>query len=374
METGKIDREKLYEITRVRCPHLDTIAEEISALSARLLEDAIREDKTRIFALDYEVMSQMFADAASEGDMRLPIDKVLSDRLRRSFFRAGLRAENIIVCGDRKRVVIATGEEIARTELRPSDIRMICENICGIRFAKPSFMLESGKSAFILESLPLYEVESVMKQIPKQGEIVCGDSVSVSVSHDDYFYAFLCDGMGSGEEAALTSKLCRIFLEKMLVCGNRKSTTLSMLNHLLCSRNTECFATVDLCEIDLVLGIASFLKSGAVPSFVMRAGKLYKITSGTFPIGILPQVSADVTDFELCVGDVILMCSDGIVADPDAADGEDAIRFLELVTREWSDNLEEMAEKILRYSSDFSLGADDMTVALLRIKRRGEHF
>lgn len=373
MSSGRIDRERLYEITRVRCPHLDAIAQEISLVSARMLEDAIRDDKTRVFALDYEVMSQMFADAAAEGDMRMPVDKVLSDRLRRAFMRAGLRAENVLVCGDRKRTVIATGDEIAKTSLRPSDIRLICEGVCGMRFGKPSFMLESGKSAFMLETAPVYTVETVTRQIPKRGEFVCGDSVSSSVSHDDYYYCFVCDGMGSGEEAALTSKLCRVFLEKMLVCGNKKSTTLEMLNHLLCSRGAECFATVDLCEIDLVYGVASFLKSGAVPSFVMRAGHLYKISSVTFPIGILPQISAEVTDFELCEGDVIIMCSDGILSDPDASDGEDSARFLDLITREWTDELSLMAEKILTYSSDFSVRTDDMTVALIRIKKDGQH-
>ena len=138
---------------------------------------------------------------------------------------------------------------------------------------------------------------------------------------------------------------------------------------MLCSRNTECFATVDICEIDLVHGVASFLKSGAVPSFIMRSGRLYKVSAGTFPIGILPQVSAEVTDFELRAGDVVVLCSDGIVSDPDAADGEDAVRFLDVLTREWTDDLEVMADKILTYSADFSLHSDDMTVALLRIKK-----
>lgn len=369
MNAGRIDRERLYEITRVRCPHLDAIAAEISALSARMLEEAIREDKTRVFALDYGIMSQMFADAAAESDMRMPVDKVLSERLRRAFRRAGLRAENVLVCGDRKKTVIATGDALVKTELRPSDIRLICEGSCGVRFETPVFMLEAGRSACVLESRPLYTVETVMKQLPKKGEYVCGDNISVSISGDDRFYCYLCDGMGSGEEAALTSRLCGVFLEKMLVCGNKKSTTLDMLNHLLCSRNTECFATVDICEIDLVTGVASFLKCGAVPSFVMRGGRLYKISAGTFPIGILPQVSAETTDFELCAGDVVVLCSDGIISDPDAADGEDAVRFLDIITREWTDDLTAMAEKILAYSSDFSMRSDDMTVALLRLKK-----
>ncbi len=366
---GKLTSDHLWEIARVRCPYLDTLAQELNALSAKMLEDAIRDDKTKVFALDYGIMSKMFADAASCESEPVPLDKVLSERLRRAFHRAGLRAEYVVVCGERKKTVIVTGEEVAKTELRSQDIRAICESVCGDRFGNPSFVLEDGKSAFVLESLPCYTVEAVMKQVPKKGESVCGDSIATAVSKDDYFYCFLCDGMGSGEEASLTAKLCRVFLEKMLVCGNRKSTTLAMLNHLLCSRNTECFATVDICEIDLMRGEASFLKSGAVPSFVMRDGHLYKISSGTFPIGILPQVSAENTDFELCVGDVIVLCSDGILSEADMSDGEESARFLDMITREWTEDLESMADKILMYSSDFSVRTDDMTIAFLRIKQ-----
>ena len=366
---GKLNQDHLWDITRIHCPHLDTLAEELNGLSAKMLEDAIRDDKTKVFALDYGIMSKMFADAASCNNERIPCDKVLSERLRRAFHRAGLQAEDVLVCGDRKKTVIVTGDEIAKTELRALDIRSICESICLVRFSAPSFLLEEGKSAFILESMPKYTVEAVMKQVPKKGERVCGDSVATAVSKDDYFYCFLCDGMGSGEEASLTAKLCRIFLEKMLVCGNRKSTTLAMLNNLLCSRNTECFATVDICEIDLVRGEASFLKSGAVPSFVMRDGHLYRISAGTFPIGILPQVSAENTDFQLCAGDVVILCSDGILSETDTCDGEEVARFLDMITREWTEDLDSMADKILTYSSDFSVRTDDMSIAFLRIKQ-----
>lgn len=365
----KMDRERLYEITRIRCPHLESLALEMNALTSRMIEDAIRDDKTKVFALDYGIMSELFSDIAVREKAKISVDKMLSDRLRKAFYRAGLRTEHVLVYGDRKKTVIVTGEALAKTELQSRDIRLICENVCGMCFGEPQLISEEGKSAFTMQTLPLYKAEAVMKQIPKKGEIVCGDSVAATTGGEDTFYCFLCDGMGSGEEAALTSKLCRVFLEKMLACGNPKGITLEMLNNLLCSRNRECFATVDICEIDLVTGVASFLKSGAIPSFIMRDGHLYKISGGSFPIGILPQVSAVHTDFELCDGDVIVLCSDGIVSDGDEADGEDTARFSELLVREWTDDLNALADKVLTYSSDFSVRVDDMTVAFLRIRR-----
>ena len=369
MSAGKIDRERLYEITKLRCPDLDTIAAQISALSAQMLEEAIREDKTRVFAMDYESMAQMFADAAAEGDMRLTVDKVLSDKLRRALFRAGFRAENVVVCGDRKKFIIATGEEVTRTALLPSAIHAICEEACGVHLGEPVFMLEKGNSALTLESVPLFSVEVASRQLAKEGETVCGDSLSSVQNYDGYYYSFLCDGMGSGEDAALTSRLCSIFLEKMLSCGNKKGITLEMLNHFLTSRTTESFATVDLLEIDLVLGVASFLKSGAVPSYVIRSRHLYKISSGTFPIGILPEVSVEVTEFELCDGDVILICSDGVSSDIESQENADPQWFVDFIAREWTDELDRMAEKIISVSCSASSASDDMTVQLLRVRK-----
>ena len=83
----------------------------------------------------------------------------------------------------------------------------------------------------------------------------------------------------------------------------------------------------------------------------------------------MPQVSAEYTDFELCDGDVIVLCSDGIVSEADALDGEDTVRFSELLLREWTEDLDSLADKVLTYSSDFSVRMDDMSVAFLRITK-----
>ncbi len=367
MSRGRIDRERLYEITKARCPDLDAIAAEISACSAQMLEEAIREDKTRVFAMEYEAMAQMFADAAAEGDMRLTVDRILSDRLRRAFLREGVRAENVIVCGDRKKFVIATGEEVAHTTLAPSVLHGICEQVCGVRFGEPVFMIEKGCGALTLESLPVFEAESEVRQLTKHGERVCGDSVACVRNYDGFYYNFICDGMGSGEDAALTSQLCRIFLEKMLACGNKKATTLEMLNHFLSSRTTESFTTVDLVEIDLFQGVASFLKSGAVPSYVIRNGNLYKISSGTFPIGILPEVSVEVTEFELCDADVILLCSDGIASEIESHEEKEPTWFADLIAREWTQDLAALSAGII--GAMRTPPEDDATVSLVRIRR-----
>ncbi len=367
MAQGRVDRDRLYEMTKVKCPYLDVIAADLSVCSAKMAEEAIREDTSRIFALDYEAMARMFADAAAEEEVRYPIDRVLSERLHRHLLRAGVEAENVIVCGDRKKFVVATGAKITHMTLRPSDLAEICETVCKTRFSMPEFMIEGGKSAVTLESANVFSVSCAARKNSRAGEDVCGDSVSVLKNYDGYFYGVLCDGMGSGEGAAATAEMCRVFLEKMLACGNGKSTILSMLNTLLGARRTECFATVDMAEIDLVTGEAAFLKSGAVPSFVLRGGKLLRISSDTYPIGIMPKISSEMTCLSLSAGDLVLLCSDGVCSDLD--EEEPRPWFARVMMEMASESVDAIAEKILRLAGEKVGYDDDMSVIVMRLEK-----
>lgn len=98
----------------------------------------------------------------------------------------------------------------------------------------------------------------------------------------------------------------------MLSSGNRKSIVLKMLNNFIRNKNLECFATVDLLEIDLLSGEAGFVKSGAAASYVIRGGKLFKIASDSLPIGITREITAEDIRFTLLPGDLVVMISDGV--------------------------------------------------------------
>jgi stage II sporulation protein E len=183
------------------------------------------------------------------------------------------------------------------------------------------------------------------------------------------FYGFICDGMGSGEAAGATAGLCKTFLSSMLSYGNKKSTTLEMLNMFISNKNTECFSTVDLLEIDLLCGKACFVKSGAAASYIVRRGDVFKIASGTVPIGILQEVNAQITEFDLCEGDVIVMCSDGAITDTELGEEECEMRLAEFLEYEWRLEVNEMAEKILAEVSFRTKRADDVSICVYRIKK-----
>ena len=139
-----------------------------------------------------------------------------------------------------------------------------------------------------------------------------------------------------------------------------------MLNGFIRNRGGECSAPIDLAEIDLINGHACFVKSGAAPSYILRQGNLYKLQSKTVPIGIMPALDAEQIKFDLCEGDVIIMLSDGV-----AQSLEDGVWLANLLTYEWEDNLDLMAEKIVDNAALNNRRSDDMTAALIRISGGG---
>ena len=181
-------------------------------------------------------------------------------------------------------------------------------------------------------------------------EEMCGDTTDAFITETSYFYSLISDGMGSGAEAAFTSGVCAMFIEKMLSAGNRPDITLRMLNNVIRSENmgcgSECSATVDLLELDLMSGVASFIKSGAAPTYVARDGTVYKISSRTMPMGIIKNADAKITKFDTQAGDVIVMISDG--CSPDSDDCAWLVEYLcsRMPFKADSDSASELCEKL----------------------------
>ena len=180
-------------------------------------------------------------------------------------------------------------------------------------------------------------------------------------------YAFISDGMGSGREAALTSGICALFLQKMLGAGNRCETALRMLNGFLRNKGSgslhECSATVDLMALDRISGHASFYKCGAAPTYVFRDGSLFKLRSKTLPIGILKEPDQKKIRFEIHAGDVIVMVSDGVTQ------GREECPWLFDLLRQNVETLgiEKTADLVVQYAKSEG-STDDLSVLILKVE------
>lgn len=319
---GTVSEKQFPPALRRRCPSVEPILTAINRGCAKLTGELLRDNRTEIFAMDYEAAANIINDALEEDDGEYRPDADLAARVAEYLPSAGISAQSVVVYGGRMRQVIVQGVDVDRATVTAETLRSDLSEMCGAEFSAPTFEVDGSTSTMILHTRRRFSVNGSQKCVSAEGG-VSGDAVSLFSNGKDYFYALINDGMGSGHDAALTSNLCSVFLEKMLRAGNRAGTSLRMLNNMVLSRTqsnsaAECSSTVDLLEVDLITGSGSFIKSGAAPSFVVRGSTVHRITAGTAPIGILRDTEAQTSVFPLKPGDTVVLISDGIQQnDPD---------------------------------------------------------
>ena len=119
--------------------------------------------------------------------------------------------------------------------------------------------------------------------------------------------------MGTGESAALDSKVTVSLISRFLSLGFTVENSVSLVNSaLMLKSEDETLATLDTAVFDLYSGSVSIKKSGAAPSFIKRSKRISKIEIGSLPLGILGDARVRSADLRLSRGDVLVMCSDGL--------------------------------------------------------------
>lgn len=362
---GKASEATVPDYLRRRCPSMAAILDDINDGCARLWAEVARGDRTEVFAVDYEAVSAILAETLAAEQADYAVDEALTERVRALAARLDLGARGILAYGGRRKQIIAEGLDLRRSGMGVDDLRAAFAECCGFSLTTPVFEIRDDLVSMRLCTARHYTVESVKCTASADAAEACGDSIlTFESSGNDCFYALISDGMGSGREAALTARICTMFLEKMLASGNRRETALRLLNAFVRAKGIECSATIDLMELDLISGRASFIKSGAAPSYVRRDGNLFKLQSKTVPIGIMRALDAEQLCFDIEPGDIIIMLSDGI-----AQSFEESVWLLDLLSCGWdeADDLTTVAEKILAGAAANNARPDDRSVALIRI-------
>ena len=266
---------------------------------------------------------------------------------------------SVSVVGKRRLRVTVRGVDPSKINIGSRELSYMLSTLLMTHLGEPEFVMTGQNGTEMrLSSLPVLRVECAKATVGKAGEAVCGDTVSFFESDGGYFYSLISDGMGSGREAELASRLASIFLEKLLELGAEAGETLKMLNRMLITKDEEVFTTVDLLEIDRMTGDARIIKAGAAPTFIYRQGECYRLDARTAPVGIISEVRAAETKLKLKRGDYIVMTSDGITpTDPKPS----------LPPTGESKTAAALAGAIINRWSESAATGDDMSVSVIRI-------
>ncbi len=352
---------RLTESDLRSCGAREAITAEVHEACAALEEDKRARERNGIFARNYRMTGEILLDAARKSEGERTEDFALGRAAKQALLEEGVHARQVSVFGSRRPRLVAHGVRWDPARVSAARLSARLGEVCRVRLGEPEVEERGGEYHLTMESRRRFGVRAARAGRACSQE-VSGDSFTTFEGEGDFYYALLSDGMGSGKEAAITAGLCGTFLEKTLAAGTEKSTALKALNTLLCEREGECSATLDLLEIDLLHGNASFIKSGAAASYVRRGESLFRIRAGTVPMGILGAIDAERIRFDVEPGDVIIMISDGI-----SQSEEDALWLCEMLGENWEGDAHAMAERILEGAYRHTDRRDDMTVALLEI-------
>ena len=198
-----------------------------------------------------------------------------------------------------------------------------------------------------------------------------GDSILQVRLKDGKYLVAISDGMGSGEEAKQSSSQTLNLLENLLLSGFDKKVSLGLINSALMNQNKETFATLDIAIADLYTGNIEFIKSGACPTYIKNKKRVQVIKSSSLPTGIVEELKIETFDRDIQRGDIVLMCSDGILdSNIEYKNKELWVKYmLEDVE---TTNTQKIADLLLNEAIDnnFGVAKDDMSVIVCKFMEK----
>lgn len=248
--------------------------------------------------------------------------------------------------------------------------------------------IEEIISKVLNESIVYYEEASVGKRLnfisqdkykmalgnsmaTKSKSLISGDSILNIRLKDGKYLVAISDGMGSGKEAKESSRQALRLLENLLESGFDKKVSIDLINTSLINQNKETFATLDIAIVDLYEGNIEFIKSGACPTYIKNRKKVQMIKSTSLPTGIVETSKIQTFDKDIQEGDIILMCSDGIL------DSNIEYKNKELWVKYMLEDIEttntqKIADLILNEAVDnnFGVAKDDMSVIVCKFAKK----
>ena len=242
---------------------------------------------------------------------------------------------------------------------------MLQDQKCGIR-------LNKNTCSYTFISDDKYIIQTGIAKTKKNDSIVSGDNISQIRLGDGKYMLAISDGMGSGANARRNSKIAISMLERLFSTGFDKETSINLINSAIMNANREeMYATLDIEILDLYAGKMQILKNGACPTYIKRGKNVSIIKSTSLPTGIVNDISVDTYDTDLNDGDIVVICSDGIIeSNNEYANKELWLKYL--LEEVQTDSPERIADIILHESidNDFGKAKDDMTVIAFKVNKK----
>ena len=271
------------------------------------------------------------------------------------------------------KIIVSLDLDNKNNKLREKEsIANICETISKSIGTKMSLQREKISNENeeyyqIYSSEDKFVLQVGSSKVTKDGSSVSGDcSLQIKLADGKYLLA-ISDGMGTGEKARECSKITLKLLKQILSAGFNNEETINLLNTKMNLINKkDMYSTLDASILDLYTGNINILKNGASNTYIKNKKSIKKIESKNIPIGIVDDIELQEEKIPVSDGDIIVMCSDGVLDAKDETNNSWMESFLKNIS---TNNVQKISDLILAEAIDnnFGVAQDDMTVIVSKI-------
>ena len=218
-----------------------------------------------------------------------------------------------------------------------------------------------GYTHLILSNHFHYELVYSIHQISKEKDY-CGDSY-MAFQYRSQLIVALSDGMGYGQKAHEESELTLDVFSRLLKSGIPLEDGIQTINALLRIKNRiDMFTTLDILMFDSSIGEATFIKNGAMPSYIYRNNELITIQPDTLPIGIVDDIKVYKHTIALHEDDYLIMCSDGFAQGIESS-------IVEVLSTSSHEVCQMIGNEIMKKMEALQLVDDDATIIVLKMRK-----
>ncbi|MBE6887280.1 MAG: hypothetical protein E7484_02530 [Ruminococcaceae bacterium] len=261
---------------------------------------------------------------------------------------------NYCICyQNHNRCIVSTREHFDTDEC--IKFRMKLEALYGSKFNMPSVGTDGENTVYTFSQVPMFSCEYGLLSVGRFSD--CGD-VCEYFSTDEWAYAILADGMGTGSFAAAESRTAAAMLKSLLTASVTIETALEITNTALNLKGTgqSCVA-VDILQINLYNGGCNLYKAGGAATIVLSGDESRVLYKDSLPLGIFKETKVVQLSFILNNGDAVVLASDGV--DTDA----NSVAKLKLAYDRCT------TQQLAEYAVKKSSSNDDATAAVLKLIR-----
>lgn len=174
-----------------------------------------------------------------------------------------------------------------------------------------------------------------------------------------------------GPKAQKSSSTVIKMLQRLLTTGFDKDVSIGLINSSVnLNSNEETYATIDISVFDRNTGNIEFIKNGACPTFIKSKNKVEVVKAISLPAGVIENIDLVVYDKDLKGGEIIVMCSDGILESNTEITNKE-IWVKDLLENMQTEDIQKIADILLQESIDngFGIAKDDMTILVAKIEK-----